>query len=91
MNSRLSKTSSSDSLGSYTIVENVKDHYYPTPPNTPGSVEADGNYVVEASRHINAAVNFEAAKKYEEAFASYKIGIDILLGNVKGERIFFVI
>lgn len=59
---------------------------YPTPPNTPGSVISDSStqYVIEASDHINLAVEYEINKEYESAFKEYKTGIDILLRHVKG-------
>lgn len=40
-------------------------------------------YIVDASHHINIAVQFESEQKYEEAFNEYKLAIDVLLTNVK--------
>lgn len=90
-NSQSSKLSadSRDSLNTPLASDSstVDAHIYPTPPNTPGSSITDNptQYIIEASEHINFAVDHEKNKEYENAFAAYKNGIDILLRNVKSK------
>lgn len=40
-------------------------------------------YVIDASQHINLAVQYESDQKYDDAFNEYKSAIDVLLSNVK--------
>lgn len=80
----LSISAANISLDGSTILEG---QVFPTPPETPNSMNATSPsyYVLEASHFITQAVEFEIAKKYEEAFTAYKAGIDVLLRNVKGQ------
>lgn len=41
-------------------------------------------YLIDASVHVNMAIELENEKKYEEAFTAYKTAIDILLKYGKG-------
>lgn len=95
-----SQTSSklSDSLSITTTLDNIMlidGQIYLTPPNTPGNSSIDDQfmqYIIDASLHINMAVELEYNKKYEEAFTAYKAAIDILLKYGKGncENLLFV-
>lgn len=63
---------------------------FPTPPSTPNCLATinPSQYIIDAAQHITLATQFESERKYEGAFAEYKLGIDVLLKNVKGELIF---
>lgn len=41
------------------------------------------DYILDASHHINLAVQCESEQKFEEAYNEYKLAIDILLTNAK--------
>ncbi|KAJ8977477.1 hypothetical protein NQ317_001759 [Molorchus minor] len=74
----------SDTLSITTMLDSITlldGQIYPTPPNTPGSSVALDymQYIVDATVHINLAVELENDKKYEEAYTAYKAAIDILL------------
>lgn len=74
-------TASSDSM------QNTEGQIFPTPPTTPNTGNNFSQYILSASEHINLATQFEIDKKYDDAFTEYKLGIDILLKNVKGKII----
>lgn len=66
---------------------NLEGQIYPTPPNTPGSsVDENPNYIHNAKHHINVAQECERNKDYENAFAEYKAGVEILQEHIKGKQ-----
>lgn len=88
-----SQTSSklSDSVSIATTMDSITlldGHTYMTASNnTPGFSSMDDQpmqYFIDASLHINMAVELEISKKFEEALAAYKAAIDILLKYGKG-------
>lgn len=48
-------------------------------------------YVIDASLHVNMAMELESNKMYEEAFTAYKAAIDILLKYGKGTFFVFIL
>lgn len=86
MSSKLSDSLSiTTTLDSITLIDG---QIYLTPPNTPGNASVDNQamqYIIDASVHINMAVELENNKKYEEAFTAYKAAVDILLKYGKGK------
>lgn len=94
--SQVSKSASShDSLsisGATASLESAHtEGIFPTPPRSPGyqisAILSPSQYILEASKHINLAAQYEADEKFEDAFCQYKLGIDILLKNGKGKMI----
>lgn len=88
-NTMKQSSNSHDSLAASTIasldrLQNMETQIFPTPPTTPNTSNHSTQYILSASEHINLATQFEIDKKYEDAFTEYKLGIDILLKNVKG-------
>ncbi|RZC38223.1 ribosomal protein S6 kinase delta-1, partial [Asbolus verrucosus] len=86
-NSHHSKNSDSISVSTTTDSITLLDgQIYPTPPNTPRCAENFVQYIIDASIHVNIAMELENDKKYEEAFTAYKTAIDILLKYGKDDK-----
>lgn len=76
---------------------------YLSPPSTPnsadvapvngggGGVDCSVQYIVDASVHVNLAVELECRRQFEEAFVAYKAAIDILLKYGKGGGYFIIV
>lgn len=81
----------SDSLSITTTLDSITlidGQIHLTPPTSPGYTSMDNqdmHYIIDASVHINMAVELENNKKYEEAFTAYKAAVDILLKYGKGK------
>ncbi|CAH0550105.1 unnamed protein product [Brassicogethes aeneus] len=81
---RQSVSQSSDTVSIGTTTDSlllIDGQVYPTAPQTPGvSVSGEyAQYLIDASIHVNIAVELENDKKYDEAFVAYTTAIDILL------------
>ncbi|KAJ3648539.1 hypothetical protein Zmor_020334 [Zophobas morio] len=79
----------SDSISVSTTTDSITlldGHIYPTPPNTPHCGDGFVQYIIDASIHVNIAVELESEKKYEAAFTAYKTAIDILLKYGKDDK-----
>lgn len=78
----ISKTSDTLSISELSLLDGYS---YLTPPNTPGASSNDVvQYIIDASLHVNMAVELENDKNYEGAYTAYKTAIDILLKYGKG-------
>lgn len=62
----------------------MDDNLFSMPSFTSGLMNDDVQYLIDASIHVNMAIELEGEKKYEEAFTAYKTAIDILLKYGKG-------
>ncbi|KAF7279668.1 hypothetical protein GWI33_006832 [Rhynchophorus ferrugineus] len=45
-------------------------------------------YLVDASVHINLAIELESEKKYEEAFSAYKTAVEILINGGQSDSVY---
>lgn len=95
INSQSSKLS--DSLSITTTMDGlslIDSPIYFTPTNAAGYSLMDNQtiqYIIDASLHINLALELENNKKYEEAFTAYKAAVDILIKYGKGNFAIFYI
>lgn len=88
IDSQSSKTSESYSISNVdSSMLLLEGRNYSSPPTTPSySVNEEAmQYLINASLHVNMAIELENDKKYEEAFSAYKTAVDILINGGKDD------